>query len=598
MGSRAPDAPRTPAPPPIAHEAGATPAPPDHGRRAWLEHAAAPKPDLVAAHSPPPDSRMPSPSPSPSPSPAPTLAADKGGDEVADATAEAGAPAPTPAAAKPYSAFPTSTRWLIALLGGVGGIFSPISSNIFVPSIPAIARDFNRSNQDITLALTVYLVFQAFTPSLFGAASDSFGRRPLFLLTMVIYIGANLGLGFMPVSKYWLLLFLRALQATGGSAVIAIGSGAVADIAEPKERGKFQAIFQMGAMVGPAVGPLLGGVFAQAWGWRAMFYFLAAASGTFVVTFLFFFPETLRSLVGDGSIPPPLLNASPVQMYQRWKRTAEPELVDRPPRRPYQPLSAFTILFVPEIFLIYFVVSLLYLEFYCVIAIFSTALEEKYHLNELQIGLCYLPSGIGTICSTLAAGRLVDYYYGREVARVGGDYRAKPDTFGVERARTAVIWPGMSVFITASVALGWCIQVKAPLAALLVVSFFPGLGVAVIAVGVVYGQDVFPGKGAAASASLNFVRCAFGAIGTGVIQIMYQNLGAGWSFVLLSGLCAASLPLLLVVIRYAPRWRAWRRHRALTNPSRWNLFLGIDPLDARALRDKVAREGSATEGEK
>lgn len=127
---------------------------------------------------------------------------------------------------------------------------------------------------------------EAVTPSFFGSASDSFGRRPLFLLTMIIYIGANLGLGFMPVTKYWLLLFLRALQATGGSAVIAIGSGAIADIAEPKERGKFQAIFQAGAMIGPAIGPLLGGVFAQAWGWRAMFYFLAAASGTFVIVFL------------------------------------------------------------------------------------------------------------------------------------------------------------------------------------------------------------------------------------------------------------------------------------------------------------------------
>lgn len=103
------------------------------------------------------------------------------------------------------------------------------------------------------------------------------------------------------------------------------------------------------------------------------------------------------------------------------------------------------------------------------------------------------------------------------MARVGGDYRHKPHEFKIERTRIRVIWPGMYIFIAASVALGWCIQVKAPLAALLVVSFFPSLGVAVIAIGVIYGQDTMPGKGAAASASLNFVRCAFGAIGTGVM---------------------------------------------------------------------------------
>lgn len=73
----------------------------------------------------------------------------------------------------------------------------------------------------------------------------------------------------MPTSAYWLLLFLRALQSTGGSGVIAIGAGAIADIAEPKERGKFMAIFQGGAMVGPAIGPFLGGLFAETLGgWR------------------------------------------------------------------------------------------------------------------------------------------------------------------------------------------------------------------------------------------------------------------------------------------------------------------------------------------
>jgi MFS family permease len=95
---------------------------------------------------------------------------------------------------------------------------------------------------------------------------------------MVIYIGANIGLALMPTSKYWLLLFLRALQSIGGSAVISIGAGAISDIAEPRERGKFMAVFQSGAMIGPAFGPLLGGVFAETLGWRAIFWFLTILS--------------------------------------------------------------------------------------------------------------------------------------------------------------------------------------------------------------------------------------------------------------------------------------------------------------------------------
>lgn len=113
---------------------------------------------------------------------------------------------------KPYSAFTQSTKYMIVSISGVAGILSPISSNIFVPAIPTLASEFNRSEQDISLAVTVYLIFQAITPSFFGAMSDSFGRRPVYIGTLIIYLGANIGLALMPTSAYWLLLFLRALQ--------------------------------------------------------------------------------------------------------------------------------------------------------------------------------------------------------------------------------------------------------------------------------------------------------------------------------------------------------------------------------------------------
>lgn len=45
-------------------------------------------------------------------------------------------------------------------------------------------------------------------------------------------------------------------------------------------------------------------------------------------------------------------------------------------------------------------------------------------------------------------------------------------------------------------------------------------------------------------------------------MLMYHNLGAGWSFVLLSGMCIGALPITLIVIRYAPGWREWRARKA------------------------------------
>ncbi|ODN72868.1 hypothetical protein L202_08295 [Cryptococcus amylolentus CBS 6039] len=477
-------------------------------------------------------------------------------------------PTQTSLSQRPYSAFSKSTKRLIVVLGGVAAIFSPISSNIFVPAIPTLAQAFNRSESDISQAVTVYLIFQAITPSIFGSMSDSFGRRPLYIATLIVYLCANIGLAVMPTSAYWLLLILRALQSTGGSAVVSIGFGCISDFAEPRERGRYAAWFQTGAMAGPAFGPLLGGVLTQGLGWRSIFWFLAIADAVVLIPLILFLPETLRSLVGDGSIPPPSLNTSPIVLYQRKqmaKRLAEEdgemEPVVRPEPKPYRPFSTFMILLTPEIICCFVFTSLLYLQFYSSLTLFSTALKNSYHLSELKIGLCYLPSGIGTLISSQLNGRQLDYYFRREERRVGGDYRTKPLLFNIEKTRIRCLAPFAIMSCLATVAQGWCLQAKAHLAATLVMNFFVGLGSGTNGSVTVYGQDIKPGKGGAVSAALNLVRCLFGAIGVASIQTMYKTMGAGWTFVLLTGLVILGSPLPIITVYKGRGWREKRDAR-------------------------------------
>ncbi|KAK4686771.1 hypothetical protein P7C73_g3346, partial [Tremellales sp. Uapishka_1] len=510
----------------------------------------------------------------------------------------------TTASTRPYSAFSPATKYLVVVLSAISGILSPISSNIYVPAIPTLAIVFNTTNTKITLGVTVFLVFQAITPSIFGAASDTYGRRPIYVVTLLVYLAADIGLACCPTSAYWLLLVLRALQATGGSAVIAIGAGAISDIAEPKERGKYFAIFQAGAMTGPALGPTIGALLNSGLGWRSIFWFLAILTGVVLVPLIFFYPETLRSLVGDGSIPPPALNCSPTMLFQRrkMKRAAkkmgeEGEHVERPPRKKVTPdeqgLSAAaddrdrlvsTLVGFhdplqardhPGLPLRLATVSriLLHLSglFHSVVgqvpSLFSadrSVLSVRLDLSLFPLsvdGGTLRPSGLGTICTSLLNGRQIDYFYRKETERVGGDFKKKPDEFRIEYTRLRCLFPFMTCFLCASIALGWCLETQAPLAVTLVVNFFVGLGTGTINTATVYGQDVVVGKGGAVSASLNLVRCIFGAIGTACIQQMYSSIGPGWSMVLLSGICLAGTPLLWVVITQAPKWRKQRAEK-------------------------------------
>jgi multidrug resistance protein len=144
------------------------------------------------------------------------------------------------------------------------------------------------------------MIFQGLTPGIFAAIADSIGRRPTYMICFIVFVASNIGLAL--TQSYGGLMALRAIQASGNSATIALGAGVIADIAAPFERGGYLGIFGAGPLAGPSLGPIIGGALAQTLGWRSIFWFLVIFSGVFSVFLVCFLPETLRSIVGNGSI--------------------------------------------------------------------------------------------------------------------------------------------------------------------------------------------------------------------------------------------------------------------------------------------------------
>lgn len=84
--------------------------------------------------------------------------------------------------------------------------------------------------------------------------SDRFGRRPVYLVSLLINIAANLGLALQ--DSYASLMVLRCLQSSSSSGTVALGQAVLDDLTTSEERGKFMAYLTLGFIMGPALGPV------------------------------------------------------------------------------------------------------------------------------------------------------------------------------------------------------------------------------------------------------------------------------------------------------------------------------------------------------
>jgi predicted MFS family arabinose efflux permease len=109
---------------------------------------------------------------------------------------------------------------------------------------------------------------------------------------------------------------------------------------------------------------------------------------------------------------------------------------------------------------------------------------------------------------------------------------------------------------------GWVVEQKTSLAVPLLLQFFMGLCLnGVFNVLATLMIDLYPQSPATASAANNLVRCFMGAAGTGIINIMVDNMGAGPCFTFLALICVAAMSLLLIELRWGPKWREERTVR-------------------------------------
>ncbi|WFD23486.1 hypothetical protein MEQU1_002177 [Malassezia equina] len=457
---------------------------------------------------------------------------------------------------EPYSAFSRSTKTFLVVCASASAFMSPFAINIYMPAVPNISEALNISDGEALLSVTMYMIFQGLSPSVWAPLSDTFGRRPVLLCTFTVFLVANLGLSF--ANTYWLLLVLRMLQACGASSAIAIGAGCISDVSEQKERGSYMGYFQCGTLLGPSIGPVIGGFMAQAWDWHAVFFFLSAFGGSYLLFLLLCLPESLRALVGRGDKKPVSIwrTILPLRLVPNERENGA--LMAMPPKLHIRTLGLehpWRMYTRPDVALMIASYAIPFGGFTVMSSTLSTILYANYQYKPWEMGMCFITIGVGSAIGSILSGYVLDRDYAHAWQKHGHE-------MNLHHTRMKHMGRLNLVFCLLFIANGWLLDQRVHIAAPLILQFFASVAA------IMYYNcintllvDLDLERAASITAALNIGRCLTGAVFVAAVQYIVDAIGYGWTMLLIGVLCElVPVPMLWAVTRHGPAWLQQRKN--------------------------------------
>ncbi len=352
----------------------------------------------------------------------------------------------------------TGTFALTALLAALSAI-GPLTTDMYLPSLPDIARQLHASTAQVQFTISAYLIGFAVGQIFYGPVSDRHGRKPVLMAAMALYCVASLACALS--TSIEMLIIARTFQALGGSGGIVLTRAIVRDIYAGARAGRELSLIGSVMALAPVLAPIAGGLLQTGFGWRAVFFALVAAGlvGAGIVWLLL--PETLNTRAAE-----PVSIASMGRSYR---------IVVRNPA-----------------YLAYLgITSASYAGLFAWISGAAFVLQNLYGLTPFDFGVAFALGSIGYMTGSALAARIV--------VRFGLD-----GVLGVGGCACAVGGLGM----VAAVALGLTssLSLVAPVAI-----YLAGLGM-VLPQGIAGAMTPFPERAGAASSLFGFVQQSAAAV--------------------------------------------------------------------------------------
>ena len=263
---------------------------------------------------------------------------------------------------------------LTALLAALTAI-GPLSTDMYLPSLPDIARALTASTAQVQLTISAYLIGFAVGQIIYGPISDRHGRKPVLLAALGLYSAATFICALSPSID--VLIAARALQALGGSGCIMVARAIVRDLYSGPRAGRELSVMGSVMALAPVVAPIVGGVLQTAFGWRSVFVTLVIAGVGGAIVIWLVLPETLRQKASEPVSPASMLRSYGI-------------VVRHPAYLSYMALATGS-----------------YAGLFAWISGASFVLQNLYGLSPLDFGIAFALSAVGYLTGTNLATRFV-----------------------------------------------------------------------------------------------------------------------------------------------------------------------------------------------
>ncbi|KKY28173.1 putative mfs multidrug resistance [Phaeomoniella chlamydospora] len=358
-----------------------------------------------------------------------------------------------PEVENPYH-YTNKQKWTITFIVAMCGVAGPFASGIILPALTLIIKDFNTTSFIGNLTVATYMLAMAIFPLWWSAFSEQFGRRSIYVIAFSLFI--VFGVLSAISTSIGMFIAMRLLNGGASAAVQAVGAGTIADIWEPRERGKAMGIFYLGPLCGPLFAPVIGGGLTTGLGIILVFVTLAL-------------PETLhrkpkpseRAVVevesGEAGGGISLTRVSTRQSvkikskkYLKWFRMM---LLD--------PLAIIGYLRFPPVALTVYYASMTFGALYLLnISLEYTFSRPPYNFATWEVGFVYFPSSFGYLVTSILGGGWMDRIMRREAIKAERyDEHGRLIYLPEDRMRENA-YIGAVLFPVAMLWYGWAAQEK------------------------------------------------------------------------------------------------------------------------------------------